>query len=471
MKKYHPEYNAGTSKCIQTGTGDCKAWAAARRSRRRSRTPNVAPTAKATTADVIKGLSMFKNETLGGYAPGLTYSDGTQAQPATQVHLPLQDGGPRLRAGAEHQGPDNAYLHAITRFGLRRLLRPPGVLPGGRRRCYRGSMMLADLMPFIVSGLAVGAIYGMCGTGFVITYKTSGIFNFAHPALVAIAAYAFWFLRYDNITPGPQFSWPVAAFITVLVVGPLMGLGMELIARGLVQVQTFLQVLATVGLLLGIIGTLSLFYPNSGQLPYDPFLPTTTFKVAGTFVGYDQLILFSFSVVSVALLYVFFRRARLGMAMRAVVDNPPLLDVQGRNPNAVRRWAWIIGASFAAASGVLLGPIVGTLTAGGILTIIISSFGAAAIGAFSSLPLTFVGGLLIGVAGDVSSKYVLNVSWLAGLPARAAVPGALRRADRDAARQAARTARRRPACRSSRATTPRRGCGSSLQCCSSGSWH
>jgi ABC-type branched-subunit amino acid transport system ATPase component/ABC-type branched-subunit amino acid transport system permease subunit len=117
---------------------------------------------------------------------------------------------------------------------------------------------------------------------------------------------------------------------------------------------------------------------------------------------------------------VFFRRARLGVAMRAVVDNPPLLDVQGRNPNAVRRWAWVIGASFAAASGVLLGPIVATLNAGGFLTIIISSFGAAAIGAFSSLPLTFIGGLLIGIAGDVASKYVLDVSWLAGL--RGALP-------------------------------------------------
>src|ERR1700733_7146303 len=108
--------------------------------------------------------------------------------------------------------------------------------------------MFSDLMPFVISGLTVGAIYGLAGTGLVITYKTSGIFNFAHPAMAAIASYLFWFLHFDNITPGPRLAWPIAAAITVLVAGPLMGLGMELIARGLAQVATSLQILATAGL-------------------------------------------------------------------------------------------------------------------------------------------------------------------------------------------------------------------------------
>ena len=115
-------------------------------------------------------------------------------------------------------------------------------------------------MPFIISGLAVGAIYGLAGTGLVITYKTSGIFNFAQPALAAIASYIFWYLHFDNITPGPQFPWPVAALLAVGVAGPLMGIGMERMARGLANVATSLQILATSGLALGIIGTLGLLY-------------------------------------------------------------------------------------------------------------------------------------------------------------------------------------------------------------------
>jgi len=271
------------------------------------------------------------------------------------------------------------------------------------------------VLPFVISGLTVGAIYGLCGTGLVITYKTSGIFNFAHPALAAIGAYLFWYLHEDNITPGPQWPWPVAAAITVIVAGPIMGMGMELLGRGLAKVATSLQILATTGLNFGIIGALGLLYQNQSSLPFNPFLPSSTFTLFGTQVGYDQLILFLFSGACVAGLYVFFRRSRIGVQMRAVVDNPPLLDVMGTNPNRVRRWAWTIGASFAAISGIFLGPILASLAAGSFLTIVISSFGAAAIGAFTSLPLTFVGGLIVGVVGDVSTKYVNNVTWLKGL--------------------------------------------------------
>jgi ABC-type branched-subunit amino acid transport system ATPase component/branched-subunit amino acid ABC-type transport system permease component len=280
--------------------------------------------------------------------------------------------------------------------------------------------VLSDFMPFVISGLTVGAIYGLGGTGLVITYKTSGIFNFAQPAMAAVAAYLFWYLHFDNITPGPQLDWPLAAAITVLVAGPIMGLGMEILARHLAAVATELQVLATIGLSLSIVGALGLLYMDEGALPYDQFLPTENVKLFGTFVGYDQIILFSVALAAVVILYFFFRFTRAGTEMRAVVDNPPLLDAMGTNPNSVRRSAWIIGAVFAAMSGVLLGPILATLNAGSFLTIIISSFGAAAIGAFSSLPLTFVGGLAIGVLGDVSQKYVGDVSWLAGL--RGALP-------------------------------------------------
>src|ERR1700691_5963363 len=102
---------------------------------------------------------------------------------------------------------------------------------------------MSDFLPFVISGLTVGAIYGLAATGLVLTYKTAGIFNFAQPALAAVASYLFWFLHYDSITPGPRLPWPIAAFLAVGVLGPLMGLGMELIARALATVATSLQIL------------------------------------------------------------------------------------------------------------------------------------------------------------------------------------------------------------------------------------
>lgn len=91
---------------------------------------------------------------------------------------------------------------------------------------------MTQLLPFIVAGLATGSIYGLAATGLVLTYKTSGIFNFGYGALATIGAYVFYALFVDL-----GLDWPVAMAIAVLVVGPLMGLVMEFISRSLAPPQ------------------------------------------------------------------------------------------------------------------------------------------------------------------------------------------------------------------------------------------
>jgi ABC-type branched-subunit amino acid transport system ATPase component/ABC-type branched-subunit amino acid transport system permease subunit len=83
----------------------------------------------------------------------------------------------------------------------------------------------------------------------------------------------------------------------------------------------------------------------------------------------------------------------------------------------VRRWAWIIGTVFAAMSGVLIAPTIGVNSLLLIL-LVVQAFGAAAIGYFSNLPLTYVGGLAIGIAASVLTYEVTqwDISWLGGLP-------------------------------------------------------
>ena len=105
----------------------------------------------------------------------------------------------------------------------------------------------------------------------------------------------------------------------------------------------------------------------------------------------------------------------MGYAMRGVVDNPDLLSMTGENPIRVRRWAWIISMTFCSMAGLLLAPGL-SLNAVIISTLVVYAFGAAAIGGFSSLPLTFLGGLLIGIAGSLATKYSGSITWLSGLP-------------------------------------------------------
>jgi ABC-type branched-subunit amino acid transport system ATPase component/branched-subunit amino acid ABC-type transport system permease component len=268
-----------------------------------------------------------------------------------------------------------------------------------------------DFLPFIVSGLATGAIFGLFATGLVLTYKTSGIFNFGHGAIATAAAYFFYFLHVDQ-----GLDWVPALVIAVFVIGPLLGIGMERFAARLSTQRTALKIVGTIGLVL-LVQALATIKYGATTIRVEPFLPHAqdTFRLFGVVISYDKVIVAAVSLVSVALLYALFRYTRLGIAMRAVVDDPDLVAMQATNAVAVRRTAWIIGSTFAALSGVLYTSFIGVDNIA-LTFLVVQALGAAAIGLFSSIPLTFVGALLIGVGADLSKKYVLNVSWLSGFP-------------------------------------------------------
>jgi ABC-type branched-subunit amino acid transport system ATPase component/branched-subunit amino acid ABC-type transport system permease component len=268
-----------------------------------------------------------------------------------------------------------------------------------------------DFLPFIISGIASGAIFGLAGTGLVLTYKTSGIFNFGHGAIATTAAYVFYWLHIDH-----GMNWLPALLISVVVLGPLMGLVFERVAARLAPQRTAMKIVGTIGIVL-VVQALATIKYGSVPLRIKQYLPKgrESFKVSGVVVTYDKVIIVGITVVAVGALYTLFRFARIGVAMRAVVDDPDLLAMQATNPTAVRRVAWIIGSTFAALSGVLVAPLIGVDSI--LLTfLVVKAFGAAAVGRFSSIPLTFLGGVLIGIGSDVSKKYVLNTPWLAGFP-------------------------------------------------------
>jgi branched-subunit amino acid ABC-type transport system permease component len=268
---------------------------------------------------------------------------------------------------------------------------------------------MRDFLPFVVVGLASGAVYGLGGVGLVLTYRTSGVFNFAHGAIASAAAYAFFELHEQHGLP-----WPLAVALVVGLFGPLMGVGLELAGRRLAEVGAALRVVATVGLLLAIQGMATIIYgPETRGLPQ--FLPTSTFRVLDVNVGWDQVILVAFGIAVTIALSAILRRTRMGLAMRAVVDAPALLEITGLEAPKVRRSAWMIGSALAAASGILLAPLIG-LDPLLLTLLVVQAFGAAALGRFRSLGLTFAGGLAIGALAAVSQRYVTDYPSLLGFP-------------------------------------------------------
>jgi branched-subunit amino acid ABC-type transport system permease component len=266
------------------------------------------------------------------------------------------------------------------------------------------------LLPFIILGLTSGSVYALGAVGLVLTYKTSRIFNFSYGAIATTGAFVFYALHVQH-----GVSWPIAAAISVIGVGVVLGFVFEPFARALGRVNLALQVAATVGVLLFVQAFFTVIYGQDERL-FPTFLPTGTFKVGGAYVQYSQLIIVIIALVATTALYLLLRFARIGVSMRAVVDDSSLLDLAGTSPTRVRRIAWIIGCTFASASGLLLAPSL-SLSASTLTLLIVEAFGAAAIGAFASLPMTYVGGLLVGLVAALISKYTLtSSSILLGIP-------------------------------------------------------
>ena len=101
-------------------------------------------------------------------------------------------------------------------------------------------------------------------------------------------------------------------------------------------------------------------------------------------------------------------RTRLGVAMRAVVDNRELAGLNGIRPGRVSMFSWALGSSMAAVAGIFLAEELATLDVQTLTLLILSAFAAAIIGRLKSLPLTFMGGLLIGLVFEFQQNFL---SW------------------------------------------------------------
>jgi branched-subunit amino acid ABC-type transport system permease component len=264
------------------------------------------------------------------------------------------------------------------------------------------------MLPYLVIGITTGSLYGLAGLGLVLTYRTSGVLNFAHGTVAAAAAFLFYELHVTHGLP-----WPPAMLLTVALFGAIGGPAMDRVARVLVNAPDAVVVLLTVGLSLAIQGYLFLQFGNvTRQFPQ--FLPTTGFQLSGVLITWAQVISTLVGLGAAIGLYLFLRTSRLGVSMRAVVDNRTLTELTGSRASRITRTSWVIGTSFAALCGVLLAPTIG-LDATLLTLLVVQAFGACAIGLFSSLPLTYVGAVVVGVATSLSTQHLTAKPW-AGIP-------------------------------------------------------
>ncbi|MEU4100675.1 ATP-binding cassette domain-containing protein [Streptomyces tanashiensis] len=288
---------------------------------------------------------------------------------------------------------------------------------------------MGDLLGFVLSGLVSGALYALLATGLVLSSSASGLFNFAHGATAYLCALAFYELH-------SGFGWPAVptALLLVCVVAPGLGWGLDrLMFRKLAGVGETAQIVATIGLLVALpaagLWVVELLeragapvQPAENQfgLPGVGPSPAVSWQpLDGVGIDSDQLITWIATALAAAGLWILMRHTRLGLRLRAAVDNRALTELRGISADRLSSTAWMLSSGLAGLAGVLATPLLG-LSAHDYTLFLFVSATAAVLGRFASVPLAFAGGLGLGVLQNLVAGYASFAEDITGF--RTAVP-------------------------------------------------
>lgn len=259
-----------------------------------------------------------------------------------------------------------------------------------------------DFLSNTVLGLSTAAIFALAASGLVLTYTTTGIFNFAHGAIAMLGAFTYWQLHV-------AWGWPIPLALggVLLVAAPALGLGIErVIMRGLHDAPEAVRIVVTVSLLVALLGLGTWVWSPQEVYRVPLFFPGKRVTLFDVNVTWHQVSAFLVAIgVAVGLRLLLFR-TRVGLDMRATVDSRPLAMLHGARPHRSAAIAWAIGCSLAALAGILIGPLSGQLSHTNLTLLIVSAYAAAMIGRLRSLPMTFVGAVFLGLADSYAIGYL-----------------------------------------------------------------
>lgn len=280
---------------------------------------------------------------------------------------------------------------------------------------------MTELLGYAVRGIPIGCVFAIMAIGIVLTYKSSGVLNLAFGAQAFAAAGLFYVLRAED-----GRHWPMlpALVVSLAVAGPLLGWVLDkLLYRHLRTATPLTKLVTSLGLLVAIPQIVRLdFLLGAGPKLRPPSIASDEVVTFGQFALYHyEIATILATVVLVAALGVLFRWTPLGLMLRAVVESPRLTELNGIDADRVGSFSWMLSSFLAALAGVLIAPLFAQVTDLNFFTLLVAALAAAAFGRLSSIPLTLLGGITLGVtqallAGYLPQNNVLSTGLRPSLP-------------------------------------------------------
>ncbi|MFT4248275.1 MAG: ABC transporter permease, partial [Pseudomonas sp.] len=265
---------------------------------------------------------------------------------------------------------------------------------------------MAELLQFAVLGLGAGGAYAISGLGLTQVYRGSGVLNLSHGAMALLGGVLFvWSYERWNL------PFPIAALIGIAGPAAVGGLVELLVMRPLRESAPLVKIIATLGVLAILQQFVPLVFGQDFQTqPVSSPYPDGLLRL-GHDVGltYDRLIVVGVTLVLGLVLRLAMTGTKVGLATTAGAESPLVASTMGVNTNMIALLNWMVGAGAAGLAGVLLVPILGSLSPDPIVLLIIPTLAASMIGRFSSYGLTIAGGLIIGIGQSLLVRYQSDI--------------------------------------------------------------
>jgi branched-chain amino acid transport system permease protein len=253
-------------------------------------------------------------------------------------------------------------------------------------------------LQLVVTGFALGMVYALVAIGFVIILKCSEAFNIAQGHFVLIGGY----LGYTFLVP---FGLPVwASLLLAIGVAIIMGLLIErLTLRPLVGQPVLAVIMMTIGLASVLEGLATLIWGGEYKA-YHGFLPTLSLKLGEISIPSESLIGLIVSVGAVAILMLFFRYTKIGLAMRATAEDLQVVQSAGIRATTVYALSWVIASVVGVIGGILLGGVSGVMIP--LAEIGLKAFAVVLLGGVNSIGGAIVAGIILGILENVAAGYL-----------------------------------------------------------------
>jgi len=263
-------------------------------------------------------------------------------------------------------------------------------------------------------------LYAMLAAGLVIVYKGSGVINFAHGALAMYGIFTFdaaWnrgelFLPWLDFLPthklnvpvritlSSEGSWPlVPSFILGILMAAFLGLIAHfLIFKPLKNAAPLGKVVASVGLMLYLQGTALLNFGTSFPQPKAIIGDGSIENFLGLGRAFPVITLYAIGAALLmgAVLWGVYQYSRFGLATRAAAGNEKGAILLGYSPQRLAAINWVAASVLATLTAIIVGPLQGTITPGGLTALIVPALAAALVGSLRSIPVAIIAGLALG---------------------------------------------------------------------------